>query len=239
MQSRCISRHHPRRTGIGRVAEHPLAGPLRAASARASAWRRYATVRADLARSTGAIARPVHVLLRFRPPPVADAWHRGNGGPGFHAADGDRRQRAEAATIEDEICQGGIESDRPIAVALRPILSTEGGDSVAARRKLSAPAVLDRSCGHGNRPTGVYDRVRPRRTRAAKDPNPTRTTPLPAPPADRVDVFRETGRQRQPLHRDYALVLDSPGTVVITLTPVVGKAILCGALLEPCPAKGD
>ena len=142
-------------------------------------------------------------------------------------------------TIENEICQSGLESDRPVTITLRPILSTAGSDSSlpAGNYRLRLFLIDPAATAPGQRVFAID--VRPRQRPAAQAPKPTRTNPSPAPPSDRIDVFRETGRQRQPFHRDYALVLDRPGTVVITLTPVVGKAILCGALLEPGPISNN
>ena len=60
-----------------------------------------------------------------------------------------------------------------------------------------------------------------------------------SPKADRVDIFRETGRPRQVLLRHYDLQVDRPARVSITLTPKQGKAVLSAALLEPLDVRGN
>ena len=52
-------------------------------------------------------------------------------------------------------------------------------------------------------------------------------------PADRVDVFQRAGGARRMLGLEYPVTLKTAGTVAVTLTPVKGKALLCGVMLEP------
>jgi hypothetical protein len=49
----------------------------------------------------------------------------------------------------------------------------------------------------------------------------------------RVDIFAESGERGRILQRIWPVHLDRPGVVTLTLTPVAGKALLCGVELEP------
>ena len=51
--------------------------------------------------------------------------------------------------------------------------------------------------------------------------------------ADRVDIFRLAGAPNKTVERSYDLTLSRGGVVNVTLTPVKGKALICGAVLEP------
>jgi hypothetical protein len=54
-------------------------------------------------------------------------------------------------------------------------------------------------------------------------------------PAERVDVFQRAGAANRIVELVYPVTLSSPAAVDVTLTPVKGQAILCGAVLEPAP----
>jgi hypothetical protein len=57
--------------------------------------------------------------------------------------------------------------------------------------------------------------------------------PLAETSSARIDVARQAGGRNRVLKTSYPLDLDAPGTVRLTLTPVAGKAILSGVMLEP------
>jgi len=50
---------------------------------------------------------------------------------------------------------------------------------------------------------------------------------------ERVDVFANSGGSRRVLERAWPVKLDRAGCVTVTLTPVKGKVLVCGAMLEP------
>jgi hypothetical protein len=52
-------------------------------------------------------------------------------------------------------------------------------------------------------------------------------------PEIRVDIFAETGGRDRVLQRIWPVRLAQPGVVTLKLTPVTGKALLCGVELEP------
>jgi hypothetical protein len=130
-------------------------------------------------------------------------------------------------TDDEEICRTGIQSDSPIGLTLRPILT---------HSTPSQPATL---------PAGHY-----RLRRLFLDPTSTapgqrvftvQVTPVekllrssaPAPAADRIDIFQESKQADRILERTYPVALDTAGEVAVTLTPIQGQALICGAVLEP------
>ncbi|NOR66981.1 MAG: hypothetical protein GQ528_06475 [Woeseiaceae bacterium] len=50
---------------------------------------------------------------------------------------------------------------------------------------------------------------------------------------DRIDIFKQTGRTNKVLVYEYPVTLERPGRLDVTLKPVKGKALLCGAILKP------
>ena len=129
------------------------------------------------------------------------------------------------ANVANEICRSGIESDKPIALSLAPIL---------AGKKDSATI-----------PAGDY-RVRllmldPVSTSAGQRVFSVATSVAggQATAAARVDIFAETAGRGRALERVFDVKLPAAGRVTVTLTPVTGKALICGAALEPASAKFD
>ena len=50
--------------------------------------------------------------------------------------------------------------------------------------------------------------------------------------ADSVDVFKEAGGANKLLERVFPVTLRAPGEVTVTLTPIKGKAVISGVVLE-------
>ncbi len=117
-----------------------------------------------------------------------------------------------------EICRTGIEIEQPLTLAMRPILAKDSrgqGKSVPmppGDYRLRLLLLDPESTAPGQR---VFD-VR-----------------VAGAPADRVDVFQRAGGARRVVALVYPVSLRSAGAVEVTLTPVNGKALLCGAVLEP------
>ncbi len=122
-----------------------------------------------------------------------------------------------APAVWREIARAGIEIDKPLTLALRPLMAR---DSRAQRK--TVPLL-----------PGQY-----RLRLLVLDPDSTAPgqrvfeVKLAGAPADRVDVFQRAGGTGRMVALDYSVALKSAGTVDVTLTPVTGKAILCGALLS-------
>ncbi len=123
-----------------------------------------------------------------------------------------------APAVWREISQTGIESDKPLTLAFRPILAKDTSGRKQAVSLLPGAyrlrlLLLDPdSTGPGQR---VFE------------------VKVADAPADQVDVFQRAGGARRVVALVYPVVLKSAGSVDVTLTPLKGKAILCGAVLEP------
>jgi hypothetical protein len=50
---------------------------------------------------------------------------------------------------------------------------------------------------------------------------------------DRVDLFARAGGAQRVLELVYPVRLTASGVVEVELTPVVGKTLICGVMLEP------
>jgi hypothetical protein len=122
----------------------------------------------------------------------------------------------------EEICRRGIEGERPITLALRPIL--RGGALRPGEYRLRLAWLDPSSSAPGQRVFTVSVEGR----RSVSPGSETAVDLL-----DTVDVFRAVGRPNCALERTYRLVLAAPGEARVTLTPRVGKAIISAAVLEP------
>lgn len=122
----------------------------------------------------------------------------------------------------EEICRTGIEIDRPITINLQPIM-TKGG------RGRTAPASL---------PAGNY-----RLILLMLNPDSTGQrifdVVVHVNTVDRIDMAGQMGRNKSILTPNYHVRLEKPGRVDVTLKPVQGKAILCGAILMPESESGS
>ena len=120
-----------------------------------------------------------------------------------------------------ELCRSGIESDQPITLALQPILRKAALPPGNYRLRLW---MLDPTSSRLG-PTDLQ------RGNQQFGPSPRRY----ASPVDRIDIFHETAGANVIVERSYPVAVGSAGEVQLTLTPVVGKAVLCAAAPEPGP----
>jgi hypothetical protein len=121
-----------------------------------------------------------------------------------------------------EVCRTGIETGKPLAMAVRPIMGRRGKKGLEAMPL--APGkyqltllMLDPSV------SAEGDRVFDVSVSACgkKQAN------------ERVDACRLAGGANRVVTLRYSLGVDTPGDVKVELTPVKGKALICGAVLEP------
>ena len=135
-----------------------------------------------------------------------------------------QRDAAMPAAYE-EICRAGVESDKPLRFVVQPIMA---GDS----RDRNKPAPM---------PAGDY-RLRllaadPASTAAGQRVLDVKVTTRVAAAAtvhtDRVDLFARAGGAHRVLELVYPVSLTASGVVEVELTPVIGKALICGVVLEP------
>lgn len=122
-----------------------------------------------------------------------------------------------APEVWREIGRAGIQSDKPLTLAFRPILARD----TSGKRKSTLL------------PLGKY-----RLRLLLLDPDSTgpgqRVFELKVAdtPVEQVDVFQRARGARRVVALDYTVTVGPIGAVEVTLTPVKGKAILCGTVLE-------
>ena len=124
------------------------------------------------------------------------------------------------ASVANGICRSGIESDKPIGLELVPIL--------AAKKD---PATV---------PAGDY-RLRllmlhPSSTVAGQSAFRVSVAGTALDDILGIDIFSGANRV---LERVYPITVGTTGKVIVTLTPVTGKANVCGAVLEPISEQFD
>jgi hypothetical protein len=116
--------------------------------------------------------------------------------------------------VDREICRAGLESDQPIQVPLGPVM---GGASLpAGDYRVRLLLVEPSATAEGER---VFD--------LCLDGD------LAAPVRERVDIFRLAGGRHRVVEKHCWVTLSAKGKLKLTLTPSVGKALLCGAVVEP------
>ena len=128
-----------------------------------------------------------------------------------------------APAVSEEICRTGIESDQPLQLVLQPILARDN-------RGKNKPAAL---------PAGDY-RLRlylldPVSTRAGQREFSVSVGGVNV--EERLDIFAASGGAGRVLERVWPVKLDRPGNVTVTLTPLIGKALICGVVLEAVSEK--
>jgi hypothetical protein len=117
----------------------------------------------------------------------------------------------------EEICRNGIESDKSVTITLRPIMARGGRGQAnlcelpAGRYRIELLMLDPHSTGLGRR---LFDVSVNGET-------------------DRIDIFKQTGRANRILVCAYTVALERPGRLNVTLEPVKGKVLLCGAVLRP------
>jgi len=129
-------------------------------------------------------------------------------------------------TTFQEVCRTGIESNKPIALAIRPILAR------GSRKELKPMPV----------PVGKYNLTLLMLEPAASSPG-ERVFDITVTASgqenadlrktDRVDVYRQAGGAKRVLAVAYPIELKAAGEIKVELMPVQGKALICGAVLEP------
>lgn len=135
-----------------------------------------------------------------------------------------RRDAAMPASYE-EICRTGVESEKPLRIALQPIMARDSRDKSkpvpvpAGDYRLRLLTADPASRAEGQR---VFD---VKVTTGA-------TATVTARP-DRVDLFARAGGANRVLELVYPINLTASGMVEVKLTPATGKALICGAVLEP------
>ena len=138
-------------------------------------------------------------------------------------------------SVTNELCRSGIGSSRPLTLRIQPFLSdtqratpkkiTTGHSSPTKLRpglyRLRLFTIDATSTAEGQR---VFDIAVDGAGDAAKG-------------TDRVDIFQRSGGANRMVELVYPVTVGKSGTVTVTLTPVKGELILCGAVLQPMTQK--
>jgi hypothetical protein len=120
-----------------------------------------------------------------------------------------------APKADHEMCRSGIESDKPVTLMLRPILSSKKAPAVVPagdyRLRLLMLDPVSRAAGQRVFSVSVNGAV----------------------VEECVDIFAASGGRQRELERVWPVKLERPGVVAVTVTPVKGQALVCAAVLEP------
>lgn len=147
---------------------------------------------------------------------------------------------ADVPDAWEEIGRTGIESDQPLSFTLGPIMSRDSGGrggpshlppgDYRLRLLFVDPAstaadqrVFEITIDSGSE---VESKDLRRRSEAKRL-------------TDRVDLFRLTGRSGAVIQRTYDVTVGQAGAIRLTLTPIRGKALICGAVVEPAVVGGQ
>ena len=123
---------------------------------------------------------------------------------------------AVPVAIDAGLFRSGIESEKPLTLAIQPILYKTA--LPPGRYTLSLSMLDATSTAAGQR---IFE-----------------VSVSGGAACDRVDVFQAAGGANRVLTLRYPVSLAVGGEVKVTLTPRVGKAILCAAVLEPSTSGG-
>lgn len=129
-------------------------------------------------------------------------------------------------TTFQEVCRTGIESNKPITIAIRPILAR-------GSRKELKPMPM---------PAGKYELTLLMLEPTASSPGErvfdmtvvvVSKTDADTQNAFRADINELSGGTNRVYTISCPIELERPGEIEVRLTPVQGKALICGAVLEP------
>jgi hypothetical protein len=134
-----------------------------------------------------------------------------------------------------EVCRSGIRTDKPLRLALRPIMADLG----TPKNCPAAPKVLL---------PGAY-RVRllmldpvstapGQRVFEAALVAPDVAKPRFGETRARIDVFERTGAANRPYQHESTADVGRSGKLELVLTPIRGQALLCGVIVEPVGDSG-
>jgi hypothetical protein len=116
--------------------------------------------------------------------------------------------------VDKEICRAGIESDRPIQITLEPVM--EGAALPEGDYRVTLLFVEPSATAEGQR---VFDL--------------SLGGSLASPVRERLDVFRLAGGRHRVVERSYTVKVLRPGKLTLTLTPVTGKTLISGIVVQP------
>jgi hypothetical protein len=115
---------------------------------------------------------------------------------------------------DGEICRAGIVSDRPIHITLAPIMG--GAALPQADFRVTLLFADPSATAAGQRVFEVAI--------AGSEPTPVQ---------ERLDIFHLAGSRNRVVERSYTMKAPRPGKLTLTLTPVTGKALVSGVVVQP------
>jgi len=130
----------------------------------------------------------------------------------------------------EEVCRSGITSDKPITLTIQPILDRGSRSRLKSvplpegKYQLTLLMLEPIATAAGQR---VFDVTVTQSAQADSNQPDTRT----ALRTDRVDLYQRAGGPNRIVTLTYPLDLTAPSAVKVTLTPIKGKTLICGAVL--------
>jgi hypothetical protein len=119
----------------------------------------------------------------------------------------------------EEVFRTGVESDKPVTIRIAPILRD--------KHKRAGMQFL---------PTGQYNLTLmflERDATAAGQRVMEIEVDGARPQQAEVDIFQQAGGRNRALAIEFPVDLIEPGNLKVTLTPIAGRALVCGAVLAP------
>jgi hypothetical protein len=116
--------------------------------------------------------------------------------------------------VDGEICRAGIESGQPIQITLGPVMG--GAALPQGDYEVSLLFVKPSATAQGQR---VFDL--------------SLGGSLASPIRERLDLSHPAGGPQRVVEKSYRVKMPRPGRLTLTLTPVTGKALISGAVVQP------
>jgi hypothetical protein len=118
--------------------------------------------------------------------------------------------------VDNEICRAGIESEKLIQIELGPVMG--GATLPEGDYRVTLLFVEPSATAKGQR---VFDMALGGGVSWA------------SPVHDRIDVFRLAGGRQRVLEKSYLGKVLASGRLILWLTPVTGKALISGVVVQP------
>lgn len=141
-----------------------------------------------------------------------------------------------AAGTVAEVFRTGLVSNEPLRLTLRPIMPhgsrkrVKPVPLVAGKYLLTLWMVEPSATGPEQR---VFEVRINSEVEGSKGSQVAHEKADAEPQLDRVDLFKRAGGRKRAVAISYPVTLTSPGAVTVTLTPIRGQALICGAVLRP------
>ena len=145
----------------------------------------------------------------------------------------------EVDLIRKEICQTGIETEQPITLPIRPIITKGDRGKLkpeclpAGNYELTLLCVDPTESSAGDNVFNIDISITDSGKDSQESAHPVKSTPRTTLASDRIDIRKAAGGSNRVCLLSYNVGLTSASALELTLTPVRGKARICGAVLTP------